>query len=566
MANDQRNPIFSESSVIRGVHGGLSPDALPAGYLAQGANISIRGGFVSTRPRFRSLGSVPLDDPSLFRGAGVYSLRPGDGIVFGIGREVYSFDPSTGNSTLVYTFPSESTDHYFTQADRFLVGQNGMDLPFFHERGEFTREAEPEGELPTGYMMAYAHGRIFMVPKKVGEEEGRPYWIAGDILLPLDPQNVFNLTENTYWNEGGATGLPFESGFITGLSVFHNAQTGSGLGALLAFGRSGVSAYQVAASRADWKDLDFSQVLYTGEGTLSHRSIVPVNSDIFYRATDGLRSIQLSMAGNGGWTVAPVSYEVGHRLDLDQKSDLKDVASSFAQNRLLTTTAGRTSNGWNGLLSLDTFVASTLSSSSAPAYDDLWVSRPVLTTVRCRLEDDPSHVVLMHRNGKLHFCCLTTEDQDDFGDRPVTSRMYTRAYSTKSMDLISLQYLDVIFRNIDGPLAARAYFRSDGYPRWTPFSGVLEVENQMRRGVRFSARGVNGCPEDGSPPHVGSVIQICIEWTGVADVELWSLSVNPEQADPGMLSACSTYTSSLSEELDLAMVELDDVNDLIEVL
>lgn len=578
MAYDRRPPPLTESSITRGVHGGLSPDALPQGYIAQGANISVRGGFVSSRPRFRVIGSHTLT--GTFQGAGVYSLASGDRIIFGDGANVMEFDPGTGTVETLYTFPSDTGPHYHVQADRYFVVQNNQDRPMFHHRDNFTRAALPEGseerELPTGSLMAYAHGRVFLVPRylydnngDVTEEDGRAYWMAGDVLLPLSPSNVLKVTEDEYWNEGGATPLPFEAGNITALGVLQNAQgSGTGVGALLAFGRTGVSAYSVAANRSDWKDLDFSQVLFTGAGTQSPRSVLPVNDDILFRATDGLRSLRVSSQqsqGGGGWSIRPISYEVDHRLKFDAPSDLPGVTTSFSGNRFLLTTGGRNSVGvYRGLLSLDTLVASTLSQGSAPAYDDIWVSRPVLATLQARVAGKTEHVIL-HRHGgnEITFSVLDDEVEQDFGTNFPTSRAYTRAYTTASTNLLSLTFMDVIFRDIRGPFVARAYYRTDLYSRWTPFHGTFEVDGPTRKQMRFSAAR-DGCREDGSPPHVGHNVQVCIEWIGVATVERWALTVNPELADASALSACASTNTILSPGLDEIMVNLDDIKDLLQ--
>lgn len=578
MANDRRSPTLSESSVPRGVHGGLSPDFLPSGYLAGGANITVRGGSVSTRPRFKVVGSIPAD--GAFQGVGVYSLASGDRLIFGMGAKIYELDPSTGASTLLFTFPTANGPHYYTQADRYFIIQNDQDRPVFHHRGEFTRQASPEGdadrELPTGSVMAYAHGRTFIVPRYLydpdgnpTDQDGRAYWMAGDILLPLNPENVLKVTEDEYWNEGGATSLPFEAGNVTAMAVLQNAQaSGTGLGALLAFGRTGVSAYVVAANRSDWKNLDFSQVLFTGVGTTSPKSLVPVNDDLIFRSPDGIRSLRTTAQqtqGGGGWSIRPISYEVEHRLTRDLPADLPFTSASFADNRFLLTTGGRTDGAFAGLVSLDTLVSASLTQGSPPAYDDIWIAAPVLATVAARVDGAKTHVVIFQRNGRYDFAIPTREELTDFGSTHVTSRIYTRAYSTQSRDLLSITNLDVIFRGIQGPLVARAYYRTDFYERWTPFYGTLEINNgQTRRQVRFST-GQDGCREDGTPPHVGQNAQLCIEWTGVATVERWSMTVNPEMVDPSQLMSCNSTFSVLSPGLDEIMVTLDDLNDLKEI-
>jgi len=568
MANDQRAVPFSESSVLRGVHGGISADALPNGYISRGANIQVRGGFIQTRPRFRSLGTHALNSGA-FRGAGTLSLNSGDYIIFSVGTSVYEFNPADGAVTFLRDFPTDTGPHFFVQASHFIVVQNGVDAPIIYERGVGARSAETD-EIPPGYMMAYAHGRIYLVPAEVsdgkgGVVEGRPYWVAGDIALPLDPSNVLKMTETSYWNEGGATGLPFEAGFISALAVLHNAQTSTDLGALLAFGRGGVSAYQVNASREDWKNLDFSQVLFTGEGATSQRAVTPVSTDVFFRAASGVRSVQLSAAGDRGWAVKAISYEVDHRLSLDGDADLSEAWSSFANNRYLLTTAGRDDVSWNGVISLDTLVASTLTSgNSAPAYDDLWLGNPIFAVCACRIAYRPQHVLLFRRGDTIDFSVLDDTLQDDYGDRPVTSRFYTRAYTSRDTSMrIDLQHVDVVFRDIRGALAPKVYYRTDFYSRWTPCSGTPEVENQTRAHLRFSV-DATGCREDGTPPQIGHSVQICVEWTGTAAVERWTLMVNPTPVDAGSVLPCNRAGSTLSESLDRVMVPLDDVVDLME--
>lgn len=561
MANDRRNPIFSESTAMRGVHGGLSADALPRGYIAQAVNLQVRGGSLKTRPRFKSLGSFTTS--GVFRGAYNYSLSSGDTVVFGVDDTIYEFNPADGATTTLATFPTNDGPFHFVQADRYLVVQNGSDLPYFYERGgTVARFSTGVEELPAGTYMTYAHGRIFLVPKTLSDgSRGDPYWIAGDILLPLDPSNVLKVTENTYWNEGGATGLPFEAGDITALAVMQNAQTGTGLGALLAFGRSGVSAHQVDASRADWKNLDFSQVLFTGEGAIGHSAVTPVNSDVMFRSAAGIQSIRLSTATDRGWSVRPVSYEVEHRLELDGADDLENAYAAFANNNYLLTSSGRTENGWNGMVAMDTLVASTMTEANPPAYNDLWVSCPVLAILKTRVNGRPQPVTLFRRGSGITFAYPSTDITEDFGSQPVKTRVYTRAY--KGDDLMSLQYVDVIFRNIrTTELVPRVYYRTDFYPRWTPCGGPDVIQNRTRSHVRFPAE-VDGCLENGLSPRTGNSVQFCIEWTGVAEIEKWSAQINPEVTDPAQLLSCTQAGSALSPSLDLAMVTLDDIGDTL---
>ena len=561
MANDRRNPIFSESTALNGVHGGMSADALPRGYISQGLNLQVRGGNLKTRPRYKSLGTFTTAGE--FRGAYTYSLASGDTIVFGVDDTIYEFNPLDGTTATVATFPTNTGPFYFVQADRYLVVQNGTDLPYFYERGgAISRFSTGVEEIPAGTHMAYAHGRIYLVPRTLADgTSGAPYWIAGDILLPLNPSNVLKLTENEYWNEGGATGLPFEAGTITALAVMQNAQTGTGLGALLAFGRSGVSAHQVDASREDWKSLDFSQVLFTGDGATGQFTVTPVNSDVMFRSAAGIQSIRLSSASDRGWSVRPISYEIEHRLEKDPADQLKTAYSAFANNEYVLTSAGYGENGWNGVVVLDTLVSSMMTQANPPAYNDLWVSCPVQSVNRCRVDGKPQVVTIFRRGNGLTFAYPSNDLTKDFDATPVKTRVYTRAY--KYDDLMSLQFVDVIFRNIESTeLIPRVYYRTDFYPRWTPCGGPDVIQNRIRSHIRFPAE-IDGCLENGLSPRTGNSVQFCIEWTGVAEIEKWSAQINPEITDPAQLLSCTQAGSALSPSLDLAMVTLDDVGDTL---
>lgn len=577
MANDQRPLHITEASFISGAHGGLHPAALPGGYFAQGLNLSVRGGFARTRPRFKTLGS--LEDAGDFKGVGVYSLNEGDELYVGVGKTVHIFDLETLAWTGSFAFETETDQMYFVQSDRFFIVQNGVDRPWFIHRGEFQRRANPDGdaerELPTGTIMAYAHGRTFVVPSFLYDDagavtttSGKPYWLAGDIMLPLNPENVLKVTEDTYWQTGGATALPFESGFITGLAVLHNAaSSGTGLGALLAFGRGGVSAYVVSAGRADWKDLDFSQVLFTGAGTESPKAIVPVNDDLIFRAVDGIRSLRVSTqqasGSAGSWSIKPMSFEVDHRLSMDAPADMPYVTSTFADNRFLITSAGRHGDHFHGIIALDTLVSSTLTQSTPPAYNDLWVSKPMGAVTTARKAKNPIPIAITEGNGGYIVATLSDEEKLDFGTEYPKCRLYTRAYSPKTMERIKLLYADLIFRDIDGPITAQVYYRSDQYARWTPCSGVLNVSaGTTRSHTRFSA-AISGCREDGSPPNVGHSIQLCIEWDGVATLERVGVTMEPVPTDPAAISACGSTRTTISSDLDLVMKTLDDVEDAL---
>jgi hypothetical protein len=572
----------------RGCHGGLAPADLAKGYFHQAVNVAVRGGQVRTRPRLET--RAVLQGIGAFQGAAVYSRDSGDRLVYGRGGRVRVLNLATGDDVEVAQLSSTAPKFFFCQADRYLIVQDRVSRPAILDGGTLLRyaagyiDAGPN-EVYTGGVMAYGHGRIFLSPTFLHtingaptDQTGRPYWVAGSILTPSDPENVLLFEETQYLNGGTANALPFENGFVQALHFFQNIASGTGVGPLLVFGKRGVSAVSVNVPRDSWFTADFSQVLYLGPGTVSPRSIAPVNNDLVFRSLDGIRSVRLtaqsaSSNSSAPLAVVPMSHEVSHRLSEIGVEDLAEVSGAFADNRYLMT-SNRTASGFQSLVSLDTSPVSAFGSSSSPAYDDIWVSVPFLEVLSATAANGlPEHLVVVSRNGNLELAGFSETAIKDFDDAVPTSRVYfpaTAGSGSQSLeDMVRFQALHVTLRDVKGPLRIRAYYRADEYPYWARTEEIVWQGGDQDRPYSFPKLVLGPIDPDtgftggqGFPYGVGRNVQVCLEWDGVATlsgavIALSKVPASPESSQGGMLTTCESPPGTAG------VVELNDYEVMI---
>jgi hypothetical protein len=571
----------------RGCHGTLAPSNLASGYFHRGVNVSVRGGQVRTRPRWQK--DFDLQGAGPFQGAFVYSLNDGDRVVYGRGGKVRVLELWTGVDVEVGSLSDSASCFYFTQADRYCVVQDGTTRPLILHESSLLRQAAPydgtgPSEVYTGTVMAYGHGKLFLSPTKLHdtngqplEETGRPYWVAGGQLRAQDPERLLIFDDTQYLNGGTAASLPFESGYVQGLAFFQNVASGTGLGPLLVFGRRGVSAVAVNVPRDSWYSADFSQVLFIGPGTISPRSLVPVNNDLMFRSLDGIRSVRLtsqSSASNSDspLAVVPMSQEVQHRLDEDDAEALTKTSAAFADNRVLMTTS-KDGEGFKGVVSIDTAPTSASGGASAPAFDDLWTGpevHQVLSANGPRGLPTPRAVVTTEEG--LALASLSEDALKDFDQDAPISRVYLPAASGRGArtvnDFVKFNSVRLSFRDVRGPLKVRAYYRADEYPRW---SATDEFSWGGSGEDAFSLAGVTlggldpltgHTAGNGLPFGVGRNIQVCIEWEGVATLVGCLVEMEKTPVDVAVTQTCAQGFCETEDPPDTvgALVTLDDYN------
>lgn len=150
---------------------------------------------------------------------------------------------------------------------------------------------------------------------------------------------VLQSTENTFIVGGGAFTIPSTSGGITAMKFTAVENVALGQGPLLVFSYKSVYSCQVPVDRLTWQTIQ-NPILteaIIGNGATGQWSTVVANSDVIFRAIDGIRSETLDEENFSSWGNVPCSFEVSPILEADNQALLNFCSSVVFYNRHLTT-------------------------------------------------------------------------------------------------------------------------------------------------------------------------------------------------------------------------------------
>lgn len=556
------SPILQDAFQAQtgGMQSGLDPTLVAETAFVKGINVSIRGGLVHSRGGFSQVFQLPS---GTFQGAQVWSLEDADRLVYVVAGTIYVYNMATGAVFTVGALMSQSaTRCYLSQIDRYFLIQDGVsraaaleyksDTIVYHRSAESHDTSTVDDQLyyVPGTVGQYAQGRYHYVPTKLpllepavddadlttvdtlpilDTETGRPYFISSDILDTLNPEYVLRLSEHRILNLGGALALPMELGYITAMTAMRGAATGTGVGELLVFARNGVSAFDVSASRSQWKSIALSKVLFTGAGTLSPFAVRPVNDDVAYLDRFGrlrlLRYDKTRLAGGGGaLSNTPMSNEIRYFTDGDDLSQLPYASLTSANNRILWTLESDTNGLFKALASLDlALIHSMAGNATAPAYDGVWTGFYFQQV----LEIQDKLYVVVKRNGENWLLAHSDDAAYDLDGTPIQSTLVTRGMNFKDQpNLKTLNYVEVWVKDIATPVSMSVYYRPNSYNKWTlmtqrnislPLGGPMQYRRRVKFPVDMSETVCN--PIDNKPLWESAEFQFAIRWTGSCGID-----------------------------------------------
>lgn len=573
-------------SLDGGANDGIDPIKLPDNQFARGLNISCRRGLVRTRPPFKKLADLA---EGTFQRAFNYSLNSADRIVYVIDGVIRNYNTSTGVTTTYTSSMSVSAPRcWFVKADKFCVIQDDESTPVILDGDDLiTANVDDDPDNPTypsqfriGSIMAYGHGRIFLVAKFVYDnagvitnEDGHPYWIASDVLLPDDKRNVLKWSETNYLNEGGAIGLPNELGFIKAMAFYRNASTSTGIGTLIDFTKIGCGSFAVNVARPNWKNTDLGQVLFLDSGTSSQEAVVNVNSDLIYRSLLGLDTMRYksSEAQNtsGVLSSVPISSEVGYLFAMDTESDMEYTSGAYVNNRLYFTTGGRYDDGsFKCLVVMDTDIAHQITKPAAtPIYNGAWTGLHFQQIFKAKLNGRDTLFAVI-KNADMNELWYVNEDGSADNDtKAIKSRVYTKVFvhnktdqgsatENKEFSKASLWLSDIV-----GDVSIKVYYRADDYPLWNSTrTHIIKASSgglpQKRVRITLSPDGLLTSDESTKRlTRVGYTFQYCIEIEGCCKVKTCKFEcIVKNDPSPSIESETEIVELEATDE----QVELDD--------
>jgi hypothetical protein len=490
---------------------------------ALGINLTVRGGTPRTRASWMRQGITFRTDEEqtwfqtqLYQGAGFYLPRNGLGeLVVSVGGRIWTISLCTFSASEItpggpYGRSNRCTPlAYFVQAEQFMVIQNGLDLPVIYDGG-VSRRANGIDEIPTGTVMAYGQGRIWMVKGDT--------LIAGDLVGSIGPNSVITFRERLVPASGGDLSPSYTIGPVVGLSFIPQQDTTTGQGSLLVYGTVGITSVYADRERSLWAE-GIARVTLINTGGTGHRSITPINGDDWFRANDGWRSYRQARAEIQNWARVPFSTEVQPFIDRETRWLLPYTSSIRFDNRLLATTSPRICNGrvsFQGLLALDFQILSQLGSATNPAWDGIWTGANILELVQAQSQ---AFAFVVNAHGQTDLIELLPDshtkpfDQTEDGDRQIQARMDTRAYSyvQAKSNFFSIKKLTAgtySLQNIVGPWSMTHLYRPYGATCWSEWN--------TRAGC-IAYAGCRPCGDGTNAPNYRSSRQIGIPQTPACD-------------------------------------------------
>lgn len=457
---------------------------------------------------------------------------------------------STGTNqiSVLETYPPSLNFVFMFQAENYGIILGGQEHTLIWD-GKILR---PSGvkEVPSGFLGAYGWGRIWIT------KPDRRTFVAGDIVFGPSgtPQNGFRdailkFTENTFLNEGGSFGVPYNAGPITAMQFLATQDTSLGIGVLLVGTTNMVFSVNAPVDRTIWKNLTYpiQTVSLIDYGPLSPRGTVSVNGDMWYRSIDGVRSFIVArrLFGNPGNT--PMSREVPIIFQ-DSQQLLFFGSSMLFDNKLYITVSPQLVAGGQvqhlGMVVINFDLVTDLRTKNQPAWEGLNTGLNILQLGKCIIQGDERGFMWVQGPTDIELWELQTDGiADEFSSVvggkstvtrvPIQCMVQTRAEnygSSNELDRLIMAeiYVEDIADNVDFEIS----YKPDQYCAWISWQkfSLCSTVSQCTPNVnqcmfRVNARAyaarltipqpADVCnPMTGKPAREFHECQFMIEWTG----------------------------------------------------
>jgi hypothetical protein len=387
-------------------------------------------------------------------------------------------------------------------------------------------------ELPIGKMGAYGLGRNWM-----SLADGTAY-IASDIVGGSSGSvanqfrdSVLNVTENTYLAGGGAFRVPSSGQSICAMRFPATLDSSLGQGPLQVLTQTTTFSCNAPVERAKWQDLTnpIQTQSLVGGGALAQNSTVAVNGDLFFRSTDGIRSLKLARQDfQTAYGNTPQSVEM-NRVILDDNKTLLGFSSAVVfDNRLLMTASPIQAQGGvyhSKLIALNLDPNSSLRVKAPPIYDGSWVGANILQLVvgtfsgveRCfafTYNTDTNKI------GLMEILATSSTALFDNGSTRIQFLMESPALfyqqDASKRELLRLNDGELIVSDVVGAVRFDAYYRPDydkNWHSWRSFEIPASPDYQPRIGFGQPDLGESD-PATERPYAVGYHFQVRVVVTG----------------------------------------------------
>ena len=514
----------TQATVADGMNRGREPELISEQQAHLLMNVSTRGGRVRSRPRIVKRLTLPA---GLMQGASVFKAL--SRIVVSLGGRIHEIDPQdwaiTERTGSEVNSPKQPRV-WFGETINSLVIQDGQSRPFIYDGDQFRRARE--NEVPVGRAMAYGNGRLAVVVNAGCDVR------LGDIRQ-TEHQSELKFTETYSLNGGGDFSYASP---VRALAVLPVIDTGSGQGALIVGCEDSVHSLKTQITQRDlWAEVGFGNVVLPTRGIVGANAVVAINQDLYFRSTDGLRSLRTSTADYNSPGLTPLSVEVRHRFDYDSSFLLEDAGVVCFDNRILCTHSpfiyGPRSLA-QGIISLNLDSLSGRGDKSPPCFDGEWDGVIIAQLFVGKIRGVERCFVLGRDlagvNGLWEILRETAEQKGDEPTQVLETRML---FGDSPGTLKNIRRCDLQFSDIRGGLEVRVYFRPEKHPYWirwdeftvdAPGTSPWGRVHPQRRSL-LSTRSPIEVPDPGTARLVSCAtgFQVRVEWDGFARLDYLQL-------------------------------------------
>ena len=381
---------------------------------------------------------------------------------------------------------------WMLQAEKWSIFQDGSSRAIIFD-GFSTRRASST-EIPIGTAMAYGQGRIW-----VTSPDGRGFAASDLIYGPSGTpgesyrDSILRFTENSWLAGGGWFRVPDNAGQIRAMAFIANLDVTLGQGPLQVFTNRGSFSVKVPANRLEWsffgydadgtlgaQSIDPVQTVSLIErGSESDLSLVPINSDFFFRSEDGIRTFQHSRREFGSWGNTPVSKEVDWALSLDQKGLLRFSSAVLFDRRYICTCAPQIEERGvvhRGLVALD-FAQNVWTDNRPPDWEGLWTVSYAYQILADRHDDrERCFTYTRNQDGVVELFELDPEAKHDHADATQPTRIRW-AFETNEITFPAQDYeghftikrlfgAELRVSEMEGDVEFKMRWKPDGHPCW----------------------------------------------------------------------------------------------------
>lgn len=423
-------------------------------------------------------------------------------------------------------------------------------------------------ELPVGKMGAYGMGRNWMCLP-----DGRSF-IGGDIVggssgTPAlkNRDSVLHVTENDYLAGGGAFVIPGTVGQITSMTFTATLDVALGQGPLQVGTPTSFFSVNAPVDRTIWQYTTnpiLTQSLI-GKGPLGQYGTLLVNSDVMFRALDGLGSLILARREFASWGNTPISREVQRVVDADNQSLLQNATAIQFDNRLLMGSlpvAGPLGVYHQGVIVMNFDPISSLRGKAPSIYDGFWTGLNVFNFVSGTFSNDERAFAFCYNeiSNRIEFWELQQSGESEFDNdsSPLvwsfeSASLFNNIKGKGPFDLIELRDGEIYISDIQGPCYIQVWFRPDYSACWTTwreFSICADSgPKQYRSRIGLGVPDISKCDPTTNRPYChGNNFQIRIQVTGACKIMGLLLKAKPGIETQFSVPICDPLCDSIGGE------------------